>query len=64
MANVSFDSSLSCHDFENSRHKTLFKESALISNDLGIKQVVREAIEIRLKINNNISLNRDLGNIQ
>ena len=39
----------------------LFEESAIISNDLGIKQVVREAIEIRLKINNNICLNRDLG---
>ena len=37
----------------------LFEESALISNDLGIKQVVWEAIEIRL--NNNILLNRDLG---
>ena len=46
--------------FENPSHKILFEESALISNDLGIKQVVREAIEIRLKINNNISLNRDL----
>ena len=32
-----------------------------LSNDLGIKQVVQEAIEIRLKINNNVSLNRDLG---
>jgi len=28
---------------------------------LGIKQVVREPIEINLKINNNISFNRDLG---
>jgi len=41
--------------------KILFEECAIISNDLGIKQVVREAIEIRLKINYNISLNRDLG---
>ena len=39
----------------------LFEKSSLISNDLGIKQVVRESIEIYLKINNNISLNRDLG---
>ena len=31
-----------------------------MNNDLDIKQVVREAIEIRLKINNIISLNRDL----
>ena len=28
---------------------------------LGVKQVVREAIKVRRKINNNISLNRDLG---
>ena len=39
----------------------LFENSSLISNDLGIKQVVRESIEINLKINKNISLNRDLG---
>ena len=39
----------------------LFENSSLISNDLGIKQVVRESFEINLKINNNISLNRDLG---
>ena len=39
----------------------LFEETCLISNDLGIKQVVREAIEIKIKINSNISLNRDLG---
>ena len=36
---------------------TLFEEFALISNGLGIKQVVREA----LTINNNICLERDLG---
>ena len=41
----------------------LFEKSSLISNDLGIKQVVRESIEINLKINNNISLKRDLGGI-
>ena len=39
----------------------LFEKSSLISNDSGIKQVVRESIEISLKINSNISLNRDLG---
>ena len=39
----------------------LFENSSLIINDLGIKQVVRESIEINLKINKNISLNRDLG---
>ena len=47
--------------FENPSHKILFEESALISNDLGIKQVVGEAIENRLKINNDISINRELG---
>ena len=61
ITSVSFDSDLSSHVFENPSHKVLFEESAIISNDLGIKQVVREAIEIRLKINNNISLNTDLG---
>ena len=61
IASVSFDSALTSHAFENPNHKILFEESALICNDLGIKQVVREAIEIRLKVNNNISLNRDLG---
>ena len=40
---------------------TILEKSSLISNDLGIKQVVRESIEINHKINNNISLNRDLG---
>ena len=39
----------------------LFEESAIISNNLGVKQAVREAIEIRLKINNTISLNKDVG---
>jgi len=34
---------------------------SLISNNLGIKQVVQEIIEIGIKINSNISLNRDLG---
>ena len=47
--------------FLNPSHKILFEESALISNDLGIKQVVQEAIKLRLKVNNNISLNRGLG---
>ena len=41
----------------------VFLESAFNSNDLGIKQVVRKAIEIRLKANNNISFYRDLENI-
>ena len=58
---VSFDSALSSHVFKNPSHRILFEESVISSNDLGIKQVVREAIEIRLKINNNISLNRHLG---
>jgi len=61
IASVSFHSALSSHVFENPSHKILFEEFSLNSNDLGIKQVVREAIEIRLKINNNISLNSDLG---
>ena len=61
ITSVSFDSALSSHIFENPSHKILFEESAIISNDPGIKQVVWEAIEIRLKTNNNISLNRDLG---
>ena len=39
----------------------LFDNSSLISNDLEIKQVVRESIEINLKIINNNSLKRDLG---
>ena len=47
--------------FENRSHKILFKEYTLISNELGIQQIVREVIEIRLKINYNIFLNRDLG---
>jgi len=41
--------------------KILFEKTAFISNDLGIKQVVREVIEARLKIINNVFLNRDLG---
>ena len=60
ITSVFFYSALSNHVFENPSHKILFEESAMISNDLGIKQVDREAIEIRLKINNNLSLNRDL----
>ena len=47
IASISFDSALSSHVFENPSHKILLKESTLFSNDLGIKQVVREAIEIR-----------------
>jgi hypothetical protein len=35
-----------------------FDSVAHISNDLGMKQVVQEAIKIRLKINNNISINK------
>ena len=61
ITSVSFDFALSSHVFENPSYKILFEESAIISNGLGIKQVVREAIEIRLEINNNISLNRELG---
>ena len=55
ITSVSLDSDLRSHVFENPSHKILFEESAIISNGLGIKQVVREAIEIRLKINNNIA---------
>ena len=47
------------HIFKNPSHVIL--KSSLISNDLGMKQVVQESIENSLKINNNISLNRDLG---
>jgi hypothetical protein len=39
----------------------IFEKSSLISNDFGIKQVVRESIEIGLKINHSISLIRDSG---
>ena len=60
-SNNSFDSALGWHIFNNPSHTILFEKSSLISNDLGIKQVVQESIEINLKINNNISLNRDLG---
>ena len=60
ITSFSFDNALSSHVFENPSYKILFKEFAIIRNDLGIKQAVREVIEIRLKINNNISLNRDL----
>ena len=60
-SNITYVSALRSHVFKNPSHKILFEEFAIISNDLGIKQVVREAIEIRHKINNNISLNRDLG---
>ena len=59
--NISFDSALSSHIYDNPSHKMLFEETCLISNDLGIKQVVREAIKIKIKISSNISLNRDLG---
>ena len=47
--------------FDKPSHTLPFEKSALISNDLSIKQVARESIEIRLKINHNIPLNRDLG---
>ena len=60
-SNNSFDSALGWHIFNNPSHTILFEKSLLISNDLGIKQVDRESIEISLKINNNISFNRDLG---
>ena len=33
----------------------------IIINDLGIKQTVREAIEVKRNLNNNTPLNRDLG---
>ena len=39
----------------------LFDETILISDDLGIKQTVHEAIEIKRNLNNNTSLNTDLG---
>ena len=58
---ISSDSALSNHIFENPNHYVLFDETILISNDLGIKQTVREAIEIKQNLNNNTSLNRDLG---
>ena len=60
-SNNSFDSAFACHIFNNPSHTILFENSSLISNDFGVKQVVRESIEISLKVNNNISLNRDLG---
>ena len=58
---ISFDSALSNHIFENPNHYILFDETILISNDLGIKQSVHEAIKIKQNLNNNTSLNRDLG---
>ena len=58
---ISFDSALSNHIFENPNHFVLFDETILISNDLGIKETVHEAIEIKRNLNNNTSLNRDLG---
>ena len=39
----------------------LFKVTSFISNDLGIKQVVQEAIEIKIKISWDTPLNRDMG---
>ena len=56
---ISFDSALRNHIFENPNHYILFDETILISNDLGIKQTVREAIKIKRNLNNNTSLNRD-----
>jgi len=53
--NISFDSPLSSHIFDNPSHKMLFAETSLASNDLGIKQVVQEAIEIKIRISINIS---------
>jgi hypothetical protein len=38
----------------------ILRNPYLIINDFDIKKVVREEIEILLKINNNVSLNRDL----
>ena len=58
---ISIDSALSNHIFENPNHYVLFDETILISNDLGIKQTVRKAIEIKWNLSNNTSLNRDLG---
>ena len=46
---------------ENSNHYVLFEETILFSSDLGIKQTVREAIEIKRNLNNNTSQNRDSG---
>ena len=48
-SNNSFDSHLSWHTFNNPSHMILFEISSLIINDLGIKQVVWESIEISLK---------------
>ena len=58
---ISFDSVLSNRIFENPNHYALFDEIIITSNDLGIKQTVREAIEIKRNLNNNTSVNRDLG---
>jgi len=58
---ISFDSALSNRIFLNPNHYVLFDETILINNDLGIKQTVREAIAIKRNLNNNTSLNRDLG---
>ena len=60
-SSISFDSALSNHIFENPNHYVLLDETILISNDLGTKQTVREAIKIKRNLNNNTSLNRDLG---
>ena len=42
-------------------HTILFEKSSFISNDLGIKKIVHEAIKTKFKLNNSISLNKDLG---
>ena len=52
-SSVSFDSALSNYILENPNHCVLFDETILISSDLGIKQTVREAIEIKRNLNNN-----------
>ena len=48
-ANISLQYALSSQVFDNPNHKILFEYTSLINNDKGIKQVVREAIEIKLK---------------
>ena len=57
---ISFDSAVSSDIFENPSRLILFEITLLISNDFGMKQVFQEAIEIKLVLNNNASLNRNL----
>ena len=52
---ISFDSALSNRIFLNPNHYVLFDETILISNDLGIKQTLREAFKIKRNFHNNTS---------